>query len=79
MVFLVDALLSDVNLVDGLGRRVNDLCSQGRLPNAESVFVDVLNQAPSLLKRYLRVSFCHPGGEAVALLAIFVSGCKLLN
>ena len=59
MLLLVDALLGNVDLVDGLGRRVVDLGGDGSLADAHSVFVDQLDEQASLLVGDWEVLFGH--------------------
>ena len=40
MSLFVDAILSCVDLVDGLGRRVGNIVAQGGLPDRHVLFVD---------------------------------------
>ena len=49
MLTFVNAFLCNVDLVDGLGGRVVDAGSDGRLANAEAILVDELHQKSALL------------------------------
>ena len=59
MQLLVDALLSQVDLVDGLGRGVVNLGPDGGLANADAVLVNELDEEAALLVGHGGVLFGH--------------------
>ncbi len=52
MSLFVDAVLSSVDLVDGLGSGVVDLGCEGCLANAHTILVDQFDEEASLLVGY---------------------------
>ena len=59
VVFLIDALLGDVNLMDSLCRRVNYLRFKGGLANAEPLLVNVADKPTALVDGHFGVLFGH--------------------
>lgn len=72
MLLLVDALLGNVDLVDGLGRRVVDLGGDGSLADAHPVLVDKLDEQASLLIGDWEVLFGHPCVFVVCFLKLYL-------
>ena len=69
MLFFENALLGDVDFVDGLGGRVVDLAGDGGLPDAPPLLVDQPHQLLALVVRHLRVSLGHRFRDCFLVLA----------
>ena len=61
VVFFVNSFLSDVDLVYGLGRRVDNVGVKGCLPDTKSVVVNMLNEFTALVNGNFCIPFCHFG------------------
>ena len=59
MLSLVDSLLGDVDLIDGLGRGVVNVGADGGLADAQAVLVDELDEEAALLVGNWRILLCH--------------------
>ena len=59
VIFFVDSVLRDVDLVYGLGRRVDNVGPNGCLTYTEPILVDVLYELAALVNADFGVPFCH--------------------
>ena len=63
MLLLEDALLGDVDFVDGLRRRIVNFRGYCRLTDAPTLFVDQFDQLVALFVRDFGISLCHDFGR----------------